>query len=138
MAVSSANALAQKWSDDAEAVGTFVAVNGADVTTESGGVVRSIEFEAGQPVAAGAVLVRLNTANEEATLKALELSEARYRLGADSYLPVLDAQRSLYSAQQTLIGLALAEQANRITLYKVLGGGWSDSTPDDNATTPGT
>jgi outer membrane protein TolC len=36
---------------------------------------------------------------------------------------VLDAQRSLYAAQQTLIGLQLAEQANRITLYKVLGGG---------------
>jgi NodT family efflux transporter outer membrane factor (OMF) lipoprotein len=74
---------------------------------------------------------------QAATLRALQLSEARYRLGADSYLPVLDAQRSLYSAQQTLIGLALAEQANRITLYKVLGGGWNDNTPDGNATMPG-
>ena len=75
---------------------------------------------------------------QAATLKALELSEARYRLGADSYLPVLDAQRSLYSAQQTLIGLALAEQANRITLYKVLGGGWADLPPDGGTTAPGT
>jgi outer membrane protein TolC len=76
---------------------------------------------------------------QAATLKALELSEARYRLGADSYLPVLDAQRSLYSAQQTLIGLALAEQANRITLYKVLGGSWNDNPMADNAATmPGT
>ncbi|HEY9208072.1 MAG TPA: efflux transporter outer membrane subunit, partial [Acidovorax sp.] len=71
---------------------------------------------------------------QAATLKALQLSEARYRLGADSYLPVLDAQRSLYSAQQTLIALLLAEQANRITLYKVLGGGWSDDTTDGTAT----
>ncbi|MEN9463521.1 MAG: hypothetical protein RLZZ355_1451, partial [Pseudomonadota bacterium] len=69
---------------------------------------------------------------QAATLKALQLSEARYRLGADSYLPVLDAQRALYSAQQTLIGLALAEQANRITLYKVLGGRWIDTTPGDS------
>lgn len=60
----------------------------------------------------------------DATQRVLTLSEARYKLGADSYLPVLDAQRSLYSAQQTLIGLVLAEQSNRITLYKVLGGGW--------------
>jgi outer membrane protein TolC len=74
---------------------------------------------------------------QAATLKALQLSEARYRLGADSYLPVLDAQRSLYSAQQTLIGLALAEQANRITLYKVLGGGWNDHGTGDSAA-PGT
>ena len=75
---------------------------------------------------------------QAATLKALQLSQARYRLGADSYLPVLDAQRSLYSAQQTLIGLALAEQANRITLYKVLGGRWIDTTPGDSSATPGT
>jgi multidrug efflux system outer membrane protein len=36
---------------------------------------------------------------------------------------VLDAQRAYYAAQQTLIGLRLSEQSNRITLYKVMGGG---------------
>lgn len=72
--VSATTAKPQRWSEGGEAVGTLVAVNGTDVTTEAGGVVRSIEFEAGQPVTAGAVLVRLNTANEEATLKALETS----------------------------------------------------------------
>ncbi len=72
VAVSSAVAKAQRWSEQAEAVGTFVAVNGTDVTTEAGGVVRALEFEAGQPVKAGDVLVRLNTANEEATLRSLE------------------------------------------------------------------
>ena len=58
-----------------------------------------------------------------ATQKALTLSEARFNAGADNYLTVLDAQRSLYAAQQTHISLRLAEQVNRITLYKVLGGG---------------
>ncbi len=58
-----------------------------------------------------------------ATQKALTLSEARFKAGADDYLTVLDAQRSLYAAQQTHIALRLAEQVNRITLYKVLGGG---------------
>lgn len=72
VAVSSAVAKQERWSDASEAVGTFVAVNGTDVTTEAGGVVRSIEFEPGQPVQAGQVLVRLNTANEQATLKSLE------------------------------------------------------------------
>ena len=72
VAVSSAVAKAQRWSDQAEAVGTFVAINGTDVTTEAGGVVRALAFEAGQPVKAGEVLVRLNTANEEATLRSLE------------------------------------------------------------------
>lgn len=71
-AVSSYVARAQRWSDGAESVGTLVAVNGTDVTTEAGGVVRDIEFEAGQPVKAGEVLLRLNTANEEASLRSLD------------------------------------------------------------------
>jgi multidrug efflux system outer membrane protein len=58
-----------------------------------------------------------------ATERVYTLSEARFKAGADSYLTVLDAQRSLYAAQQTLLNLQLAEQVNRITLYKVLGGG---------------
>ncbi len=59
----------------------------------------------------------------EATQRTFTLSDARFQAGVDNYLTVLDAQRSLYAAQQTLIGLQLAEQTNRITLYKVLGGG---------------
>ncbi|QDH69044.1 efflux RND transporter periplasmic adaptor subunit [Lysobacter alkalisoli] len=74
VAVSSAIVQTQQWNDAGESVGTFVAVNGTDVTTEAGGVIRSLEFDAGQPVKAGTVLVRLNTANEEATLKSLEAS----------------------------------------------------------------
>lgn len=62
-----------------------------------------------------------------ATRRALELSDARFRLGADNYLTVLDAQRSLYAAQQGEIALQLAEQVNRVTLYKALGGQWAGS-----------
>ena len=42
--------------------------------------------------------------------------------GIDSYLGVLDAQRSLYGAQQGLIALRLARLTNLVTLYKVLEG----------------
>jgi len=56
------------------------------------------------------------------TRKAFELSEARFKSGVDNYLAVLDAQRSLYAAQQTQISLQLLEQINRVTLVKVLGG----------------
>ncbi len=57
-----------------------------------------------------------------ATQKAFDLSQARFKAGVDNYLSVLDAQRSLYAAQQTQISLLLSEQVNRVTLYKVLGG----------------
>jgi len=50
------------------------------------------------------------------------LSEARYTKGVDSYLSVLDAQRSLYGARQVLIMLHLARISNVITLYKAMGG----------------
>jgi multidrug efflux system outer membrane protein len=62
----------------------------------------------------------------DATSKAHELSTARYARGRDSFLNLLDAQRSLYAAQQGLVSAQLAEQVNRITLYKVLGGGWEE------------
>ncbi|MDD3529231.1 MAG: TolC family protein, partial [Gallionellaceae bacterium] len=60
----------------------------------------------------------------DATAAGYRLAEARYQGGLDSYLGLLDAQRSLYAAEQDLIGARLAEAANRVTLYKVLGGGW--------------
>ena len=58
-----------------------------------------------------------------------ELSLARYEAGRDSYLVRLEAQRTLYVAQQALITTRLAEQSNRVTLYKVLGGGWQEHGP---------
>ncbi len=55
-----------------------------------------------------------------------ELSNVRYRAGQVSYLTLLDSQRTLYSAQQALLQTLLDEQANRINLYRVLGGGWRE------------
>jgi multidrug efflux system outer membrane protein len=51
------------------------------------------------------------------------LSNKRYSAGIDSYLNVLDAQRSLYDAKQGLISLRLARFVNLVALYKTLGGG---------------
>ncbi len=68
------------------------------------------------------------SAQVEASQKALELSQALYREGASGYLELLDAQRTRYATQQSLISLRLAEQSNRVNLYKVLGGG-ADAEP---------
>ncbi|HWU72002.1 MAG TPA: efflux transporter outer membrane subunit [Sphingomonas sp.] len=51
-----------------------------------------------------------------------KLSEMRYRGGIDSYLDSLIAQRSYYSAQQTLINTQLVRAGNLVTLYRALGG----------------
>jgi multidrug efflux system outer membrane protein len=59
-----------------------------------------------------------------AVAETYRLSNSRYNMGIDSYLSVLDAQRSLYAAQQGLVSLQLARLANQVTLYTSLGGGW--------------
>ncbi len=64
-----------------------------------------------------------------AVAETYRLSNSRYEKGMDSYLSVLDAQRSLYSAQQGLVSLGLAKVANTVQLYAVLGGGWNDAKP---------
>jgi outer membrane protein, multidrug efflux system len=59
----------------------------------------------------------------DAVAETYRLSYVLYNKGIDSYLGVLDAQRSLNAARQGLVALHLARVANRVTLYKVLGGG---------------
>ncbi len=64
----------------------------------------------------------------EATADSYRLSDARFKRGVDSYLSVLDSQRSLYTAQQNLISTRLSRFTNLVTFYKTLGGGWVEHT----------
>jgi multidrug efflux system outer membrane protein len=59
----------------------------------------------------------------EAVSVTYRLSNARYAKGIDSFLGVLDAQRSMYAAQQGLIAIRLTRFANQVRLYAVMGGG---------------
>jgi multidrug efflux system outer membrane protein len=59
----------------------------------------------------------------DAVAETYRLSNALYTNGMDSYLSVLDAQRSLYDAQNGLINLRLNFLTNLVDLYKALGGG---------------
>lgn len=68
-----------------------------------------------------------------AATESFRLSEQRFDKGIDSYLPVLDSQRSQYAAQQGLIAVKLARQSNAVTLYKVFGGGWLEDKKEGGA-----
>jgi len=59
----------------------------------------------------------------DASAATYRLSNARYMKGIDNFLGVLDSQRSLYEAQQALIGTRLVRLTNQVRLYAVLGGG---------------
>ncbi len=52
-----------------------------------------------------------------------KLSFKRYECGIDSYLSVLDSERSLFDAKESLVSLKLLKMSNLVNLYAVLGGG---------------
>ena len=56
--------------------------------------------------------------------QARTITKARYDHGIDSYFALLDAQRSLFEAQQNEILIHQQTLSNLIDLYKALGGGW--------------
>ncbi|MBN8750164.1 MAG: efflux transporter outer membrane subunit [Variovorax sp.] len=68
-------------------------------------------------------------ATAEAESVRFRLSDLRYRNGVASSLDLLDAQRSLFSAQLSAVQAQLLELQNRVTLYRTLGGGWTERVP---------
>ena len=54
---------------------------------------------------------------------AYTLSEARFRAGVDSFLTTLDSQRTLYTAEQSLLATRLTRATNMVELYRAMGGG---------------
>ena len=71
--------------------------------------------------------LRASQAQVNAETVRFRLAGLRYDNGVASYLDALDAQRSLFSVQQALVQTRLAQLQSQVTLYKVLGGGWTDA-----------
>ena len=72
--------------------------------------------------------------------KALQLAQTQYTAGTGSFLQVLDAERSLLSAQQNLTDNTTQISTTLVSLYKALGGGWESTYPEsttaDSSSTP--
>jgi outer membrane protein, multidrug efflux system len=68
-----------------------------------------------------------------ASQDAYHLAQMLFRGGVVSYLSELDAQRSLYGAQQQLQAVRLARLENLVTFYKVLGGGLRENSANVSA-----
>ena len=62
----------------------------------------------------------------DAATESYRLADARYTKGADSFLNALISQRTLYSAQKTLVTTRLTALENRVTVYRALGGGLAE------------
>jgi NodT family efflux transporter outer membrane factor (OMF) lipoprotein len=67
----------------------------------------------------------------QAAQKAVELAQHKYQAGLTDFSNVLDAQRSLLSFQDQLAQSDGTVTSKLVSLYKVLGGGWTSLTPDE-------
>ncbi|ONG10773.1 hypothetical protein BXT92_09205 [Klebsiella pneumoniae] len=72
---------------------------------------------------------QLSELQEQETVaqETLRIAQNRYRNGYSSYLDVLDAQRTLFSTQLSVVQVKNNLLLAQIDLYRALGGGWSDS-----------
>jgi multidrug efflux system outer membrane protein len=69
--------------------------------------------------------LRAQQAQVRAEQERFTLAELGFRNGVRSSLELLDAQRSLFTAQQAEVALRAQHAQNLVTLYRVLGGGWT-------------
>jgi multidrug efflux system outer membrane protein len=74
----------------------------------------------------GAIRTRLALLNEQATAsrEAARMASVRFREGEGQYLDVLDAERSLYEAEATLIDARAQHLLSVVEIHRALGGGW--------------
>src|SRR5690606_34820686 len=89
-------------------------------------------------LAAAKYLAETEAAQREALAQArtaYDLAEVQYRAGAVDFMTVLDAQRTLFQAEDTLLQTRLARLNAAVALFKALGGGWSEP-PDETAADP--
>lgn len=73
--------------------------------------------------------LRAQAAQAAAAEATLRLVELRYRNGVASSFELLDAQRTVFTAQQAVVQTQLAQAQNQVNVYQVLGGGWKDVPP---------
>ena len=71
--------------------------------------------------------VRAQAAQTNALAITYRLADLRYRAGAASYLEALDAQRSLFVSQLSLVQTQALQLQNMVVLYRALGGGWREA-----------
>lgn len=121
-AVSTAAVTAARWDRSVESVGSLRAVQGADLSTESSGVIAKILFENGHEVKAGDLLVELDHETESANLRSAEAEadlartvyERTKRLRVNNTVP----QSDLDAAESQLRKMAALVEQLKATISK--------------------
>jgi outer membrane protein, multidrug efflux system len=91
----------------------------------------NVETALGQVASNGDQLVAL-TEEVRASTEAFRISELQYREGTIDILSLLQAQQTLFTAEDTLVETKLARLESDVSLYIALGGGWTQQDSDKN------
>lgn len=73
--IAATEVMQENWQPSLLSVGSLVATNGIEVSTEVNGIVSEIVFESGQPVEQGQILIRLDDSVDVAALEALRAEQ---------------------------------------------------------------
>lgn len=132
--VTAAAVKADTWENLLSSTGSMVTVQGVTVSAEMAGKVVSINFESGARVEAGALLVQLDTTNEEAQLRSAEATVALANVNLDrstdllekkavskSDFDLVNAQSKQASAQSDAIRAVIAKKTIRAPFAGRLG-----------------
>lgn len=118
-AISATKATQEKWQKYIESVGTTAAINGVNVTSQSSGIITTINFQSGQMVKKGELLFKMDTRQLEAQLKqnkaTLQLNKITYDRDNELYKKNAVSKQTLdqdYAAYQEALGQVEETQAN--------------------------
>jgi membrane fusion protein (multidrug efflux system) len=122
--VSTTTAATTPWQPSMSAVGTITAINGADLSSEVSGIVDTIDFQSGDDVKAGQVLVTLRANNDTAVLAQLQataaVDESNYtrdqkQFSADAVSQAqVDSDKATYLAAKAQVAAQQALMAEKI------------------------
>ena len=123
ISVTVAESKAAEWNKQLKAIGTLIAFQGVNISSEVSGIVQSINFESGQEVKTGQLLVKLDSQSE---LASLQTARAQYNVDHSRYQRfiqlkdenfvtgnVLDEQISLVDISRSKISIAKAALAKK-------------------------
>lgn len=99
-----------EWTKDIDAVGSFVATQGVDVSTEAAGIIEDLYFSSGDYVVVGTLLAKLRVDDDIALLGSLK---------ADAHFAQLTHQRDLQQLEQKAIAQSVVD-LDEATLEKSL------------------
>ena len=112
ISVTVAEATNAQWNRKVKAIGTLVAIQGVDITTEISGIVKSINFESGDEVELDTLLIELDNRTERANL---ESAKAQYESDNSQYQRLLKLKdqsfvtRNDIDTQASLVNIADAQ-----------------------------